>query len=297
MAVQKKKVLAGRLVDNPVSAFGVRPGTAQTTPFKPYNPFVVQPPPPGSYDPALDQTLAAAGRGYGDLQDDTQIQAHRLGEDYTTQKTALDTGRQRFDQGLATTADQQQQDYGTQVASLLKNYGDLATSQGERQNASGVLTGGTALQAAAKRAANQQLGQSALDTVLARQAGARWTQAQQAHQDYDTNVAGLNQQYGAPTSGDGSTADSLATGGRAYQDLGLGLSRAGRENTQFGVDTSTTKAYQAANAGYDPLAGKPTNEFLNPVTGASHRLVIKNGMRYEVGPNGQIISSTRRKAA
>lgn len=263
-------------------------------PFGSYTAFKPAPPPLGTYDPALDQQLAGAHRGLGDLEDDTAIQTGRLAEDYQQQQNQV---AQTYGDAQADSArfgERELADYGTSTAALQRSYANLGVAQHEGANRLGVLDGGTQAQAAAKRGVNQGIQQKGLDTTHERSVADNALALSRAARGAFEQGAGLAQQYAAPTAGDMSTGDSLATGGRAYQDLGTGLSRAQREDTQYGVDVGQTKSAQAAQMGYDPMTGKPSNESIDPVTGASHKIVFSGGYRYEIDPSGKILSRTRR---
>lgn len=177
------------------------------------------PPPPipaGYYDPALDAQLRAANRGYGDFQADNALAGTRAIEDY-----GFTTGDIRT--GFARTS----ADYQRNTALLARSFGILADQQRQRQAQAGILSGGISLLSAQKRAANQGIQQTGLDIGFQR--------AQQNEQ----------------------TALGRAAVGfqRGVTDRATGLARAGRENTQFGLDTEAEKAYQAQQAGY--VAPKP----------------------------------------
>lgn len=102
-----------------------------------FTPFTPPPIPSGYYDPNLDAQRQAASRGLTNTEQDVGTALRREGEDY-----------------------------GTNVALLTRNYKNLATRQQEQQNQYGVIAGGgAALQSAAKRAANQLVDQTALDTT------------------------------------------------------------------------------------------------------------------------------------
>lgn len=268
-------------------------GVTRPSPLRAYSPFTPGPPPPGSYDPALDQQLAASQRGLGDLQDDTAIQTQRLGEDYQNRLNGIQQGLGDTRTDLGTAATREGENYGAQTAALGRSYASLGVTQHEATNRLGVLEGGTALQSAAKRAANQGIQQQGLDTTHARSVEDNAQALLRANRNAYEQTGALNIDYANPLAADG-TPGSLATGGRAYQDLGRTLSRAEREGAQYGVDTAQTKSAEAAQQGYNPLAGKPSNEFVDPVTGASHKIVFANGYRYSVDPSGHVLSKTRR---
>jgi hypothetical protein len=122
--------------------------------------------PAGTYDPALDASQRAAGRGLSDLLED----ATRTGEYETTDLTLArgDFARQQreLDEDYQTNVGSVERDYKTTIEDMLRNYGNLATQQGEGQRAAGLLYGGgAAAQAAQKRAANQAIEQGRTDVA------------------------------------------------------------------------------------------------------------------------------------
>lgn len=227
---------------------------ALRTRFHPFTPYVTPRPPAGTYDPALDAARRAASRGLHDTTQDVGLAGERAGQDFTF-------GVGQADQTLG----YQKADYGAHVAALQRSYDVLAGQQQEQQAGAGVLQGGAVLQAAAKRAANQGLQQTALDTGLARDVTA-----------HDQTVAQL---------GVGQT--------RGITDRATTLARATREDTNFGLDTRGQEAFQAAGTGYTPPApgtpgGRPANE--GP---GGHRTIVRGGVAYVVAPNGQVLSHRR----
>lgn len=78
---------------------------------RPWTPYEAPPPPPGSYDPALDAQQRAAERGYGYLKNDTATGLERAGEDFNTGWAGLQQG---YDRGIA--------DLGTQDTRSIEDY-------------------------------------------------------------------------------------------------------------------------------------------------------------------------------
>jgi hypothetical protein len=125
------------------------------------------------------------------------------------------------------------------------------------------------LQAAAKRAANQGLEQGQLDTGLAR-----------AREDHDTGLGRLSVDFN-----------------RGTADRTLGLARAEREDTSFGLDTAAQRAYQAAGNNYTPPGpgqpgGMPRNEFTNR-NGVQRQRIVRGGFEYIVAPDGKVVHTRR----
>lgn len=237
-------------------------------------------PPSGYYDPALDAQLAATKRGLADTQSDYDTGISRLGSDYALGQQGVNQGADRNLADLTRTRDRSLSDYDVQrgqttqdrdtaVASLQRAYARTANAQRQRMNASGVLSGGARLQAAAKRTANEALDRAPIDTGYAR-----------AIQGIDTGVSRLGENFATQSGRIGEDRQSqlaqlaLQSGpqGRSAQDLLTGLTRAQRETAQFGLDTTTAAAQQAAQAGWNPNAGKPSNEFTSPA-GTTYRVL------------------------
>jgi hypothetical protein len=189
---------------------------------KPWKPFVMPTrPPSGVYDPALDQTERAAGRGYQDLLADSSTTSARGLDDYTIAQNRLQEHRGQTLQDLLT-------GYTRGTAERGRQYGLLASSQTQSANAAGVLGGGYAEQAAAKRLANQQREQGLAD------------------QDYGTAVTRTN------TAADEQLGDIGLTYQHGVEDQGTAITRAGRENAAFSADTNEARWFSARGSGYVP---------------------------------------------
>lgn len=236
------------------------PGTGYAPNVGGFTPFQTPDrPPPGTYDPNLDAAEAASGRGYGDLQQDTTRDNTRAEDDYTTAKGLL---QKHLDQALAdagTTRTRQHQGYEEAIAALDRNYQRLGNVQGEQAAAAGGFGAGGALQQALeKRLGNQAIDRKPMDTNEAQQLA-----------DYNTFVDRAK----------GGFADDLGQLSlgftRGNDDRATQLGRAGRENTQFGVDTGAQRWYQATQAGYDP-----------PQKPASQHGSGKKAFRYVRTPRG-----------
>lgn len=207
----------------------------------PARPWQPPPIPSGYYDPALDAQRRAAQRGYVDFQQDVGLAGSRSAEDYGIQTGDIrqQFGRSMQDLGLA--RQYEGENYGRSTGLLGRQFGILANQQRQRLAQSGVLSGGIALLAAQKRAANQAVEQQGLDIAHTRALTGFGTQETRLGEN-------LNQSLGA--AGLGYT--------RGVTDRATQLARAGRENTSFGLDVEAEKAYQAQQAGYvAPTA--PTN--------------------------------------
>jgi hypothetical protein len=172
-------------------------------------------PPAGTYDPALDATRRAASRGLLYAKQDTRLAGVRAAEDL--QHGREDVGR---------SYDRTQQDYGSNVAMLQRQYDILAGRQQEQANVNQVVGGGALLEAAAKRAANQAIDRAPLDTGFKR-----------AGEDRDLSIGRLLEGFQ-----------------RGDTDRRTSLDRAGREDRAFGLDTAAQRLYQATQSGWVPPA-------------------------------------------
>jgi hypothetical protein len=194
-------------------------------------------PPAGMYDPGLDASQRAAGRGFNDLRQDLDRDGQRastaylqgtarLGEDQAFEAGGLDMAQARLgqDHSLATTATK-------------RSFDILGSNQAQAGAAAGLAGGGFAAQAARKRAGNQTLELQGLDLQrdrgmedITRQRGRMATMFGRARED-----AGTDFQYG-------------------QDDRSTALGRGGRENTFYGQDVADQRFFQASQAGWRPPA-------------------------------------------
>jgi hypothetical protein len=205
-----------------------------------YRPGRIPPtrPPSGTYDPVLDQGLAAAGRGLGDLKLDTERDNSRAANDYSI---ATNRSQQQTGYGLADLLRNQtreQQDYGLGTQAVDRRYGQLADAQRQQGNAAGLLGGGYAQAAARKRAANQQLDQSQLDLAHGRTVQDINTSRDRVTTAGQQDLAGLGLQYQ-----------------RGNEDRNTTLTRATREYNQYGLDVGESRFFAAKDSGWTPPTG------------------------------------------
>ncbi len=282
-----------------------------------FTPFAVPKPPPGYYDPALDSQEGAANRGLLDLQQDAGTQDLRdtvdygLGrdsifrsqsrglEDIGSRRQELDTSFSRGQQDLATGSERGQQDYQRNIEALTRRYAQLGTSQRQQQSRAGVMRGGAMLQAAAKRTANEAIDRQPLDTSFQRfqadqaQAGQRLTEdhtfrgglldraGTRLGEDTDLSLGDLALKMAPPD-------ENNPFGGRSFQDRTSTLTRAERENQQFGLDVQGQRGYQAAGAGWTPPK-MPGNEFIDPATGQHRQVRVVGNQTIAVDPSGRVL--------
>jgi hypothetical protein len=184
---------------------GLTNTSARPAQSRAFVPYVAPDPPAGSYDPAIDAQVSAAGRGLQDLtqdigtqnlrdtvdyglgRDSIQRQYDRGNQDLGAQRSQYETGygRSVADENLGygrtstdlqTAASRGGEDYNRNVQMLTRQYSQLGDSQRQQQSRAGVLRGGAMLQAAAKRTANQAIDRQPLDTSYGRTATTSRTQ-------------------------------------------------------------------------------------------------------------------------
>lgn len=234
---------------------GGRAPIGSTNPNWTFKPWKAPPVPTNLYDPAIDAQVGQSDRGYLDTQLDTGLANQRAQTDYGIGIAGLKTG-----------LDRQTQDYNRNVMLLARSYTNLANQQKQQQNGAGVLDGGAVAQAALKRAANQALERQPLDTNMGR-----------ATEDNAVQVAGLG--LGLQ---------------RGQEDRELGLTRAGREHSQFGLDAEKQRQFQGAQNGYIAPApgekgGQPANQYVTE-GGRTLRKIVKGTVEYHVDKDGKIVS-------
>lgn len=281
---------------------------------KGFTPFVAPTePPPGTYDPSIDAQVRATGRGYEDLSADTGIQNSRAQDDFLLQQGELQrqldraladagTARTRGHEDFSTLLSQigvgrarEGQNYGANVADLQRAYDIRGGQQAEAATAAGVASGGALQQALEKRLANQAHDRAPMD-ISHQRAGEDFTQQQtQAQTQENRSVADYQQLVGADGKGGRLNEDFQSQLGqlglgltRGNEDRANALTRAGRENDQFGLDATAQKWYQSSQAGYDPPQ-RPVNEHTDPRTGQVFQLVrTSHGLR-RLLPTGRLV--------
>jgi hypothetical protein len=212
---------------------------------------IIQRPPPGTYDPALDAQEGQAIRGYGDLVDDTirnrtyTTEDFNRAKDWTNTQTGwqvadLKTGHAREGQDYATGNTIRKENFDTATGERQRQYGLLGGRQLQSQNASGLLgTSGASALAAKIRAANQ-----------GREQGMANTDFQRAQTEADLGHTRAGEDY---TTGRQRVHDtkyhSLGELGVQVQRTRAGydttLKRGSRELNQFKIDTNRSRFYEA----------------------------------------------------
>lgn len=265
----------------------------QQFPFQPFKPYQPPPLPSGSYDPALDAQVGAAGRGIGDLERDTARDDLRDRVDYGEGRDQINQGRDRGLADLDRQFGRGTEDLDWQSSMLQRSYSQLANRQSQQINAAG-LSGGAALQAAAKRAANMAVDQRPIDTARQRLTEDTSLSRSRLEQDTAWQLGQLAKDFAPPGEGG-------PLGGRRFQDRADALARAQRENVQFGIDVEALKAFQAGQSGYEAPGrgepgGMPRNEFSGDELGIGpHRRIRRGGFVHYVRPDGSVIKRKRVK--
>jgi hypothetical protein len=198
-------------------------------------------PPAGSYNPDLDAARAAAGRGILDTRQDTELGLARAGQDYGL-------GVEDLNRGLADRTDA----FHRNTEALQRSFNVLAGQQANAQRQMGLTGGGALLQAATKRQANQQIQQRSLNEDQLR-----------AVRDTNIGIGRLGVGYN-----------------RQVTDFGTGLSRAERENSQYGLDLNAQRMFQATQSGWEPPVPQAHPMSPHPTTRQRHR----RGLVGTVGP-------------
>lgn len=204
-------------------------------------------PPAGSYDPALDAQRRAAGRGLGDLTADIGTAGTRDTVDYGLSREEIQRNQSRGLEDLTQSRDRGLQDIDRNVQMLQRNYARLGDQQRQSINAAGLGGGGAALQAASKRTANEAFDQAPLDQARTRIGEDFTRQSTRLGEDASSQLGRLALDSAPPDAGN-------PLGGRSFQDRTTQLTRAQREDTQFGLDVGEQKAFQAAQSGWVPPA-------------------------------------------
>lgn len=192
-------------------------------------------PPAGYYDPALDAQLRASQRGLIDLRQDTELGDARAAQDYTFGMEGYGRERARGYEDILRSRDRGYEDIDRQVMLLQRGYQQLARRQGEGNRLAGVMSPGMLAKQMQIRAANMAIEQQPLTTARTR-----------LGEDYGRSYARIGEDYNVGT---GRLGVDYARGGF---DRGTALTRAEREQGEFGLDIGEQQRYQATQAGWVP---------------------------------------------
>lgn len=167
--------------------------------------------PTGAYNPIRAIEESAGKRGLGNTLEDLSTKDARGASEFALEEGEV--GRQKSEQEAEAQKD---------LATIAQSYQRLGVKQTEQARGAGVLRGGALLQSAAKRAANEGKSKEPVTQGLSRQ------------EENDQRSLG-----------------KLALGREQEQeDIAKEAARAEREQAQFGIDTRTLEAREAAENGY-----------------------------------------------
>lgn len=196
---------------------------------KAWTPFVAPTsPPPGTYDPGLDQQARAAERGLVDFRSDAERDTARSEDDYLTARGDVERTR---GEGIADIM----RSRARGLEDLDRRYARQASAQTQAINAAGALHGGALAAAMRRRAENRAYEQGRFmdDSALSE---SRLTGAA----DRDLGRLALGHQ-------------------RSGEDRSTALTRAEREHGFLGQDINESRLFQAKQLGWDPPT-KPQGE-------------------------------------
>jgi hypothetical protein len=179
-------------------------------------PWTPPPIPAGAYNPIRDIELQAGKRGVANTLEDLGTKNVRGEGNFLLGQSDIE--RQRNEQ--TTERDKA-------LSNIAESFKRLGVRQTEQANGAGLLRGGALLQSAAKRAANQGKATDQVQQTYARQ------------QEADTRAL----------------ARLALARQQESEDIGTQGSRAEREQGQFGIDTQTLEAREAAENGYESPVG------------------------------------------
>lgn len=217
--------------------------------------------PVGSYDPALDAQLGQQTRGLenlvglapntatGDYGGSTGTAVDRATRDLIRQggyyDTDLQTGTDRTNQtygrsldDLLKQRDRDKADYGSNLATLQRNYDILGTNQNAGIRKAGVAGGGAIQQAIDKRTANQALEKAPIDLAYNRALENSQTSQTRLGEDKIYDLGQLQ------TTHDRGLGELGISTGRAIDDAKLGASQAVREGIFSADDIQNAKLAQ-----------------------------------------------------
>ena len=215
-------------------------------------------PPAGMYDPGLDASQRAAGRGLGQFRQDIErdgtrastaytLGMGRLGEDEAFETGGLDIAERRLGEDFTRGSGRLTEDHRLATEGLGRTFQRLGSAQAQAGAAAGLM-GGFAAAAAKKRAENQGIEQSALD--LGRDRG-----MQDLTTGRDRGLADISRQRGRMATVFGRSRDDAGTDFQYGQDdRTVAEKRARDENLFYGQDIADQRFFQASQAGWRPPA-------------------------------------------
>jgi len=224
-------------------------------------PLPLGPPPPGTYDPAIDYNAGASQRGYQNQFDDAATLYEQGREDYGLNVGDLTRNLTRGQQDLTRNQSRLLEDYGLAKAELGRQYGILGRQQGERAAQQGVTSSGLLGKSARVRATNQERERMNLQRTKDRGVQDIGTAWNRLGEDYTQGKTRLDLGFGRVFGGfQGNQFTNPLTGRPMVGSLLTGTTRAATENQQFQTFSDQQRAYQAADNGYIAPGILPTTQ-------------------------------------
>ena len=239
-------------------------------------PWRQTPIPAGYYNPTLDTEVGESERGAADATQEALTALTRGNSDYTLSKGEFQRKQQEGDTEIGRTRSIDEQNTAQALRRLGLSYSRLGTSQEEQQNAAGVLTGGAALQAASKRAANQTEQEQPIKQTEQRSLEDLSTKQRQLDEGTSRSLGNLALHQGPVSNSvlrligeldnpharkqaqaelhnlEASPTTAGLLGGRTSQDVVSKLIKIQRENQIYKTNVEAEKAREAAEFGYVP---------------------------------------------
>src|SRR6185369_2993734 len=174
-------------------------------------------------------------------------QGTRNQEDYGTAKNLTERGYARQGADLSTALAQGTEDYGTNIADLQRQFQRLGVAQAEGQRAAGAMAGsGANVQAARKRAENQAIERSPIDTAYNRFKESNALAQGRLGEDKASDLDALALQLKRGGEDITTARGGLITGLRhTNEDVGTQKRQAGDTQTQFNRQLARLRQEQA----------------------------------------------------
>lgn len=211
----------------------------------PYTPIGFNGPPPGTYNPQIQQEVERSRRGIDDLLENLELEARRSKQDTAQKRREIGLGYrqnisdqrrqlgydqadlgyhlgqlginfERSIQDLGTAKLRGQEDYARTLTSLQHEYGARAEQQTQNAIQQGTDETGTSAAAAAVRGANQRFDKSNVDLSHQRAEEDYATREGRLRQDYGSDVARANEGFGRQQTAEEINANRL--GQTAHRD-------------------------------------------------------------------------------
>jgi hypothetical protein len=224
----------------------------RTGPAKGINgPLPLPPPPPGTYDPAIDYNAGASQRGYENQRDDGATMYSQGKEDYGLDVGDLTRGRDYSLADLLTGQKRLDADYGENQKEVSRQFGILGRQQGERAAQQGIQSQGLLSKSAQVRGENEGREQYALTKDWTRSTEDIGTARNRTNETFDQGKTRLDLGFGRQFGGyGGNTFNNPLTGQPMVGSLLTNQTRSGTENNAFQTFSGQQRSMQAADNGY-----------------------------------------------